>query len=218
MKRLLQRLCLLASLLLLAGCGDDEVVDYGDFIEVFATYMGEVEGRPELQYQAHDDSPMLTLHCDRLGVEDAKKGDRLFVRYTVLSRISDTEMNVRIDGATSVISDVVRQASAENLAKFNSTEIDVTSIWRTGNYLNVYAWVPYVGSKFTLQLIVDEAMLDDADIHARLIYDVLGQTPTFERKCLASFDMTNLWQRSTLQTLTIDVDDPTGSAVYRFEK
>lgn len=201
------------------GCSDEPEFDYGDFCEVFATYEGAEQGNATFSYCRYNDSPLLTLTAENVASLDVDKGERLFIRYTDLGSNGDeNQRKIRLDGYSEIISDVVRSATADQMQGYTSTEIDVTSLWRSGTYLNLNSWVPYSGKRFLMMLVVDNATLDSETVEAEIIYDLLGETPTFERKAYASFDIANLWNRETFRQLRVKVNDPTGDTYYEFIK
>ena len=113
-----------------------------------------------------------------------------------------------------IISDVARQASSSAIETLPDTPIDVVSLWRSGNFINLSGWVPYTGSRFGLLFVVDESTLDANTVVARIVYDVMGATPTFERRVYASFDIRNVWSRQSCHTLRVLA----GNGTYEFSK
>ena len=208
-----------ALLWVTTGCSDEPELDYGDFCEVFATYEGAEQGNATFSYCRYNDSPLLTLTAENVASLDVDKGERLFIRYTDLgSNGGENQRKIRLDGYTEIISDVVRSATADQIQGYTSTEIDVTSLWRSGTYLNLNSWVPFTGKRFLMMLVVDKSTLDSDTVDAEIIYDVQGETQTFERKEYASFDIANLWNRETFRQLRVKVNDPTGDTYYEFIK
>lgn len=207
-------LMIAAAAMLLAGCNDDVDYNYGDFLEIYATY----EGNKVLTYNAQDDSPTVTLHADVWNEKTVAAGERAFVRYTVVNQIGDHEYNVHIDGYSKLFCDAVRKGSTDDIAGYGSTPLDMTSIWRSGRYINVNAWVPHIESGAKLLLIADEATIDEPIPDTYLIYSIGTQAATFDRKCYASFDIYNLWVRETCTAIRIHVDDPTAQSEYVFTK
>ena len=205
---------LLPLALVFCACSHEPERDYGDFLEAFV----KNEGNKTLTYHAHDDSPLITLHANTWDDEAVPVGDRAVIRYTVTDKISNYEYNVRIDDYAKIFNDVLRQADAPTIAGFESTPITVTSLWRSGNYINLNSWVRIPEKTPQVLLVLDEATIEDAIPQVHLIYTVKGQEVYFERKCYASFDITNLWTRETCQAIDIHVNDPNGTKVFRFEK
>ena len=205
---------LLPVALMVCACSDEPERDYGDFLEAFV----KNEGNKVLTYHAHDDSPLITLHANVWNDEAVPVGDRAIIRYTVTEKISDYEYNVRIDDYAKIFSDVLRQADAPTIAGFESTPITITSLWRSGNYINLNSWIRVPEKTPKVILVLDEATIEDETPQLHLIYSVYGQEVYFERKCYASFDITNLWTRNTCQAIDIHVTTPSGNKVFRFEK
>lgn len=205
------------SLLLPLMSCDEPHYDYGDFLEVIAVYGGTGGEGSVFTYQARGDSPEVTLRssarCD--GVFE---GERIMLRYTVLEEVSDVEKVIRIDGFSKIVCDVLRQVDSSVFGNMASTPVDMTSAWRSGNYLNVYCWVPYAGPKFQMLLVADSSTLDDEIPVLRLVYSILEGEPSFERQCYASFDIGNLWQRESCRGIKIYADDEGGEKTYEFYK
>ncbi len=203
---------------MLLSCSDEPDYDYGDFLEVVAVYQGSTAEGCMFAYQARDDSPVVTLRVSGSELKDVDAGERIMLRYTVLDDLSATEKLIRIDAASKIVNDVLRQADEETLGKISSEPVDMTSVWRSGRYVNVFCWVPYVGSHFQMLLVAEESALDDEVPELRLLYDMMGGIPAFERRCYASFDIGNLWERETCRGVRIRVDDVDGEKIYEFNK
>ena len=120
----------------MAGCDEPEY-DYGDFLEVIAVYEGAgVDGSGSVfAYQARNDSPVVTLHSSSM-ISGVRKGERVLLRYTVVDDLSGEEKKIRVDGVSRIVCDVLRQVDGSVYDVLDSTPIDMTSIWRSGNYIN----------------------------------------------------------------------------------
>lgn len=207
---------LLAALLpfLAGGCADEPAYDYGDFLVEFVTYEGSDDGAARFSFQSRDDLPLQTLRADIPVSDDYEVGQRCLLRYTLLSVMPDATKHIRIDLLQPIVDDVVRQAPHDDMDKFPDTGISVTSLWRSGCYINLNGWLPYTGKNFQLLLVADESTLDDDIVVARLVYNMMGETPTFDRRVYASFDVRNIWLRPSCTTLRILV----GDTAYDFKK
>lgn len=207
---------ILFVILSLAGCDEPEY-DYGDFLEVIAVYGGDDDEGSVFTYQARGDSPLVTLRSSA-AISGALQGERVLLRYTVIDDVSDTEKEIRVDAVSKIVCDVLRQVDGSVWDVLDSTPVDMTSVWRSGNYVNVYCWVPYAGPKFQMLLVADQSTLDSEMPTLRLVYSILEGEPAFDRKCYASFDITNLWQRATCRGIRICADDTDGERIYEFNK
>lgn len=198
------------------ACGSEPEYDYGDFRETFATFAGrDAEGRAVLTVRLHDDSPELRMTAVNADTVPAAVGERAFVRYTVVDRLSDTESRIRIDRQMKIINGRLQNADPK---KYNSTRLSVTSLWRSGESINLNAWIPYTGKPFVLALLGDGKVSADGMAEAFLVYDMRGAEPSFERKAYASFDVSSLWGQAGLKRLRVYVDNNTGDAYYDFLK
>ena len=206
-------------LLSLVSCNDEPEFDYGDFRSVFATFNDTTAtGNALLTYQAHDDSNPIQMESVNKWKLDTKKNERIYMRYTVVKSEGRDKQLIRIDGARRINNDVLRKAEHEQYRELVSEPTRIVSLWRTGNYINLNSWVPYSGQRFNLMLIVDEITSTHEIVEAKLVYDLMGSQGTFERKCYASFDITNLWKRENVKTFRIHVNDPKGKKIYDFTK
>lgn len=212
----MKSLCKILLALLPFACGCDEPAgyDYGDYLVEFVTFEGERDGMPCFTFQSRDDSPEQTLLSESGLDKDIMEGQRCLLQYTVLSDLPDRAKLIRVDYVSPIISDVARQASPSAIETLSDTPIDVVSLWRSGNFINLSGWVPYTGSRFGLLFVVDESTLDANTVVARIVYDVMGATPTFERRVYASFDIRNVWSRQSCHTLRVVV----GNDTYEFSK
>ncbi len=206
-------------LLSLVSCDNEPEYDYGDFRSVFATYNDTTAtGNALLTYQAHDDSDPIKMESVNKWTLKTKKNERIYMRYTVVEKRGKNDQLIRIDGARRINNDVLRKAEHEHFKEIVSEPTRIVSMWRTGNYINVNTWVPYSGQRFQLLLIADEITQNNEIVEAKLVYDLLGAEGTFERKCYASFNITNLWKKENLKTFRIHVNDPKGKKIYDFTK
>lgn len=202
-----------------ASCDDSPAYDYGDFREAIVTYEGTDGAGSEFTYNVRDDSPLVRLSAEGFGVTGIEEGSRVLIRYTEVERVSPTVAVIRLDGVSQIISDVIRAASAAEIDGYTPARVDVTSLWRSGMYINLDSWVPYSGQRFTMALVADETTLNQPVVEAVLVYDLLGNRPTFERKAYASFDITNVWMRESCRALRVTVTDTTSrQTVYEFRK
>lgn len=205
---------LLALLPFAWGCDEPAGYDYGDYLVEFVTFEGVRDGSPCFTFQSRDDSPEQTLLSESGLDKYIMEGQRCLLQYTVLSDLPDRTKLIRVDYVSPIISDVARQASSSAIETLPDTPIDVVSLWRSGNFINLSGWVPYTGSRFGLFFVVDESTLDANTVVARIVYDVMGATPMFERRVYASFDIRNVWSRQSCHTLRVVV----GNDTYEFSK
>lgn len=210
MRRLILALMLLP---LLAACGD-EPRDYGDFLTNIVTYDGVEDDLAKFSFQTRDDLPEQHLLCRVSLPEGIEAGQRCLLRYTVVASRTDGSREVRADAFSAIPTDVARMAPHADMATLPETDVSVTSLWRSGRYINLNGWLPYTGKKYQLMLVADEQTLDSSTVEARIVYNTMGEQTAFDRRVYASFDIASLWSRPTCRRLLVGIADRT----FVFEK
>ena len=131
-----------------------------------------------------------------------------------MGNLADGTRQVRADGFAIIPTDGARKAPHSDMSTFPETEISVTSLWRSGTFINLNGWLPYSGKNYQLMLVADEQTLGSPTIEARIVYNTMGAQTLFDRRVYASFDVSALWSRATCRRLSIGIADRT----FVFEK
>lgn len=214
MRRLPIALILAIFLPLICACGD-EPRDYGDFLTDIVTYEGSSDdGTAMFSFQSRDDLPLQRLASSIKLPSDIVAGQRCLLRYTVVGNLADGTRQVRADGFAIIPTDGARKAPHSDMSTFPETEISVTSLWRSGTFINLNGWLPYSGKNYQLMLVADEQTLGSPTIEARIVYNTMGAQTLFDRRVYASFDVSALWSRATCRRLSIGIANRT----FVFEK
>ena len=201
MRRLSIAFILAIFLPLICACGD-EPRDYGDFLTDIVTYEGSSDdGTAKFSFQSRDDLPLQRLAASIKLPSDIVAGQRCLLRYTVVGNLADGTRQAR-------------KAPHSDMSTFPETEISVTSLWRSGTFINLNGWLPYSGKNYQLMLVADEQTLGSPTIEARIVYNTMGAQTLFDRRVYASFDVSALWSRATCRRLSIGIADRT----FVFEK
>lgn len=203
MTRIFSILFAAAVLLCLSGCNEEPGYGYGDYLVEFATYEGAENGVAKFSCQSRDDAPVRTFLSGASVPGKIPAGQRCYLRYTVLGTFSDGTKRIRTDQLAPLPGGKLRKAPHEDMEKLPATPFSVTSIWRSGNYINLNGRIPYTGKTFQFLLVADESTLDSEIVTARVVYNTMGAQPTFERRIYASFDISGAWLRPTCRTLRI---------------
>ncbi len=206
-------IALLLSVVLVA-CDEDEN-KLGDFAMNIVTYEStDTDGMARFSFQTRDDLPVQKIAAYGVSLDDAEAGQRCLMRYTAKYTLLDGTVVVRPDNFSLIPTDKARTAPHSDMDNFPETEISVTSLWRSGEYINLNGWVPYSGKRYQLMLVADESTVDDATVVARIVYNTMGETTMFDRRVYASFNVSSLWEKSTLKRLQIGI----GERTFTFEK
>ena len=206
-------IALMLSVVLVA-CDENEN-KLGDFAMNIVTYEStDADGMARFSFQTRDDLPVQKIAAYGVSLDDAEAGQRCLMRYTAEYTLLDGTRVVRPDNFSLIPTDKARTAPHSDMANFPESEISVTSLWRSGEYINLNGWVPYSGKKYQLMLVADESTIDDATVVARIVYNTMGETTMFDRRVYASFNVSSLWNKSTLKRLQVGI----GERTFTFEK
>lgn len=206
-------IALLLSVVLVA-CDEDEN-KLGDFAMNIVTYEStDADGMARFSFQTRDDLPVQKIAAYGVSLDKAEAGQRCLMRYTSEYTLLDGTRVVRADNFSLIPTDKARTAPHSDMDNFPETEISVTSLWRSGEYINLNGWVPYSGKNYQLMLVADESTVDDATVVARIVYNTMGETTMFDRRVYASFNVSSLWKKSTLKRLQVGI----GERTFTFEK
>lgn len=155
MRRLPIAFILAIFLPLICACGD-EPRDYGDFLTDIVTYEGSSDdGTAMFSFQSRDDLPLQRLASSIKLPSDIVAGQRCLLRYTVVGNLADGTRQVRADGFAIIPTDGARKAPHSDMSTFPETEISVTSLWRSGTFINLNGWLPYSGKNYQLMLVAE---------------------------------------------------------------
>lgn len=213
MRRIVGIVASLALLLLCGACGDDDSLGLGDFSTNFVTYEStDDDGLSVFTFQTRDDLPVQTIAS--YYSTDKEPGQRFYMRYTTLSTRDDGTSLVSIDDISAIPTDKARMLTHAEMQQLEETEVSVTSLWRSGKYINLNGWVPYSGKKYQLMLVVDSSTLSSDTVDARIVYNTLGETTTFERRVYASFDVSEVWSLASCRHLRVGISGRT----FTFDK
>ena len=217
MRRLPIAFILAIFLPLICACGD-EPRDYGDFLTDIVTYEGSSDdGTAMFSFQTRDDLPLQRLASSIKLPSDIVAGPRCLPPSDLkVAEFADSDgtRQVRADGFAIIPTDGARKAPHSDMSTFPETEISVTSLWRSGTFINLNGWLPYSGKNYQLMLVADEQTLGSPTIEARIVYNTMGAQTLFDRRVYASFDVSALWSRATCRRLSIGIADRT----FVFEK
>lgn len=198
---------LILSLLMLVSCSD-EPGDYGDWLMNIVTYEGTIGSSSQFSFQTRDDQPLQRLSATADYSQSLTAGQRCLVRYTILDK-TIAPASVRVDYITAIPTGEITAASMEHIASQKATDMTVTSLWRSGKYLNVNGWVPYTGKPCKLLLFADSATVGTAQVEAWLVYDTMEETLYFDRRVYASYDISSVWGNADVRSMLIHVGDRT---------
>ncbi|MCC8071670.1 MAG: hypothetical protein LIO90_07710 [Bacteroidales bacterium] len=170
----------------LTSCNDDDGDSSSSFLS-FVTFMGNLSEGAQFQYQASGDSPIITLQANQ-SIQSSNSddpftaGDRMVISYTIsddqyfdASKAGTYDITLtggmKVPTITFTPEDVADIATAYPQWKTDCA-IQIYSFHRSGNFMNLYALVPYdLGENFEIKLVMDESTRNSATPNVYLVHN-----------------------------------------------
>jgi hypothetical protein len=214
-------LLLLACLPAMVSCDKQEEIDrsYTDYRYDIVTYLGRNDRGAVFEYLGRDDSIAVKLQSQTDVDQDIKANNRVLLRYNFVDRVPADSRDIEVYSCNSIFSDSLRQTQAapDSLPRH---AVKLRSLWRTGEFINLFCQLEYTNKARTLMLVADGKTLENDTVDCYLVHDLRGERGTFWRDCYASFNVGALWKRSYFKCLRIHLNDVTypNTPFYDFNK
>lgn len=157
-------------------------------------------------FQVVDDSPLVRLSAKgNINEDKTPTGTRLFITYSpVDERPYGQSGPIMLRGASRMYDLKATEAPAE---KPETEPIAVTSLWRSGRYINMIAQIPFT-EKRSFNMYFDPASLQTP---TAVLYittmSTLGDAPGYMTRTAASFDISEIWDRPDITAVEVHVDN-----------
>ena len=201
-------LLLLVCLPAMVSCDKQEEIDrsYTDYRYDIVTYLGRNDRGAVFEYLGRDDSIAVKLQAQTNVNEDIKTNHRVLLRYNFVDLVPADSRDIEVYSCNSIFSDSLRQTQAtpDSLPRH---AVKLRSLWRTGEFINLFCQLEYTNKARTLMLVADGKTLENDTVDCYLVHDLRGEQGTFWRDCYASFNVGALWKRSYFKCLRIHVND-----------
>ena len=200
---------LMLAALSLMSCNDDKAGGITDLMRTdMVTFEEESDAGTLFSMQEYEDSPMMYLMADGVHGTKLNKGERTMLGYYTKSAESPDKANIAVQFRIPVIFDSLRVAAKERIREYEINPVELKSIWRTGNFVNINTFVQYTDKQRFIALIVDEATLGRETVEAYFVDDILGHPGYYYRQAYISFFTGNLWAKyPDSKTLRIYIND-----------
>ncbi|MEG2819938.1 MAG: NigD-like C-terminal domain-containing protein [Muribaculaceae bacterium] len=205
-------ICIAISCLFIA-CKDEPSSD-GDFLYNFVTYDGYADGANQFSFQAKDDSPLVTLRTSQNLTLKWNKGKRTLINYSIIDKKDGKIQEIRIKDITNVIFDSLRLANKENIGIGLNTPLQLKSIWRTGNFINIDCNLLYTDKARQFMLVMDESTWNSEVVDVYVLQNLFGAQTYAWRRAFASFFVGNIWYLPTCKTIRVHLNDEKYPAKY----
>lgn len=209
MKRpfLISLLCIVLATLLPACHDDDNGPDSitGEVADI-ATFKGNNATGAIFEMQRINDSPLITLQAQApVSVQGLVAGDRVFLSYIPADGRAYASGIIAVQQVDRINQDVLREADLQEISGWDRDGVYIYSLWRTGRWVNIECRLPYDPAPRRFSLVLDKATSGQPVPDLYLVHRMGTQVESFGRDYYASFDISALWERPTVEGVRIHV-------------
>ena len=199
---------LVLAVLLFSACDDDKPGSIEDLARFdMVTFEEESDAGTLFSMQEYEDSPLIYLMAGGYRDTKLKKGQRTMLGYYT-GAVNGNTAEISVKYRVPVIFDSLRVSTKEHIREFEINPVELKSIWRTGNFVNINTFVQYTDKQRFIALVADEATLGRETVEAYFIDDILGHPGYYYRQAYISFFTGNLWAKyPNSKTLRVYVND-----------
>jgi len=142
------------------------------------TYTGlDNDNHATFRLDGRDDEPSVMLFTNIAAPEKVKKNERLLLTYAVNHQATDgSYYNIDAIGYSRISNDSLR-VNAKPLDTYSMRPFKLKSIWRTGEYINLYGQIEYTGRNRFFYMMADSDTKYNDTVQAYLVHDLLN-TPS----------------------------------------
>ena len=199
---------------LTGACGHDNDIDaaYTHYRYDIVTYMGvDATGNEIYRLENRNAQPAFTLLANgKNAPKDCYYGQRLLLRYnyTTIYKTNDSIRHITAYAASAIISDSLRY-TAKPLQQYLSgnSPMRISSIWLTGNYINMHGQLEYTGRSRHFYMIIDSTTWRRDTVHCYMVHNVFGDTTRHWREFYASFYVGTVWRNNNQRVLRLHTND-----------
>lgn len=208
----------------IASCSDDEGnPEQNSGVYDFVTLDSKSNAGSIFTLQKSGDSDLITYESSYTFANDSTlaEGDRLIIKYLRDGGEPYTSGKITLQGyryLDNYPQQIVRD-TVMNLVNTPSEPIKVTSLTRTGTYLNLQAQLScqVTSTPSLFCLISSQEKADDEVPQVRIVY-IASQPGENFMTAYASWDVSALWNRETCQAIDVIYETPTGQEAQTFKK
>lgn len=192
---------------MLTSCGEDGVDGPVDMTCTdIVTFIGNKDGRATFVFRKVDDSPEITLTSQAaIDTTDVAPGARVLLRYIPDNNLPYTSGPITMLGGSLISLSLIDTEWHNAYDQWDKDKVYVYSIWRSGSYINTHIRLTYTSEPRVFCMAADPATIDSAWPDVYLVHIIPGENDNHDRAYYASFDIGELWSRSTVEGIRLHV-------------
>lgn len=139
------------------------------------TYTGlDDDNNATFRLDGRDDQPAVTLYTTVEAPDKVKVNDRILLTYSIAHKASDNSFwNINAMGYSRIISDSIR-VNINPLDTYQMRPIKLKSMWRTGEFINLYGQAEVTNKNRLLYMLIDADTKYKDTVNAYVVHDLLG--------------------------------------------
>lgn len=200
--------------LMVTACSDSDSSASLAIYQNIVTFAGNSPTSAIFEYQEIDDSPIVRLAVTgSVNAEKVPAGTRLLMTYSLPDDINygDDCPDVTLRGLQTIYTDTLSIVTHGQALEANAP-IHLTTLYRTGPYINLYCSMPALPSR-KYHLVADESTLRNDTIQMFLTTSVPEEKPAYNSTQVASIYLGETWTEASDITITVNVNNTNN--IYR---
>lgn len=190
------------------ACDSDQEPRSITIYQNVVTFEGNCGATALFTFQDNGDSPTVSLTLrGNVDTTRVSAGQRLLMTYSLPSDVAyGTSCDrVTLRGLQTIYTDTVDVVPAAEAAAA-AEPIYVKTLYRTGNYINLYASMPALEGR-TYYMVADDESLATDTARLYLSTTVTADRPTYNATQVASIDIGPVWQRPGIRAVRVNVNN-----------
>lgn len=202
---------LLIALTVLTACSDRDVDSDSQnaYRYDMVTYLGYDEGLLHFDRIDRNDGARTRLYGSYSYEPATEPGSRVLLSYYTLpgDQTSPDGQRIAVAGFSKATTDTLRITNSARIDTLRREPIRLTSIWRTGNYINLHGEIEYSGKPRFFYLVADRSTWDNDTIDCYLVNNSLNQQLYNWRRFYASFFVDAAINKNSCKVIRVFLND-----------
>lgn len=213
MRSLLYILSLIFSAVAIASCSDrdtDDIDQQPAYRYDMVTYLGYDDGMVHFERIDRDDGGSAHLYGVFSYEPATNLGSRVLLGYYInpaSQPAPDGSQRITVEGFSYATTDTLRITNSQRIDTLRREPIRLTSIWRTGGYINLQGEVEYTGKPRFFYLVADQNTWNLDTIDCYLVNNTLDQTLYNWRRFYASFYLGAAFHKPSCKVVRVIIND-----------
>lgn len=165
-----------------------------------------------------NDAGSRMLYPEKAIKADVQEGQRVLLQYNVNKMLPDSNYNITALQIAPVLHDTIISTHPDTIAAYPNEPLRITSIWRTGNYLNMDFQIEYYNRPHRMNLFYSPEQTSTDTINVILRHDRNQDAMGFWTSAYSSFYIPNLNQYKAMRFYANMTSEPQGYIIVKLKE